>query len=156
MYMLIFLPNFSLGVLNPHVLVCGFSLCQMLNQVKKHNLWSKSLYSFSDQNRSKIILSGAAVNFIAHISKGEALTPFPPPPQVGRGAFYWVNRVCLSVAAPAFCVRILGNRSQGHCIVIVMKNATINKRTCSKPFDDNLCNQKLLFCPRCPKWSLSF
>ena len=23
-YMLLFLPNFSLGVLNPHVLVCGF------------------------------------------------------------------------------------------------------------------------------------
>ena len=25
-YMLLFLPNFSLGVLNPHVLVCGFLL----------------------------------------------------------------------------------------------------------------------------------
>ena len=25
-YVLLFLPNFSLGVLNPHVLICGFLL----------------------------------------------------------------------------------------------------------------------------------
>ena len=34
MYMLLFLPNFSLGVLNPHVLVCGFLLkCRLCNDL---------------------------------------------------------------------------------------------------------------------------
>ena len=38
LYMLLFLPNFSLGVLNPHVLVCGFLLlntcCELFNGFK--------------------------------------------------------------------------------------------------------------------------
>ena len=41
-YMLLFLPNFSLGVLNPHVLVCGFLLFVLM--VGNFNFVSGSLW----------------------------------------------------------------------------------------------------------------
>ena len=54
--MLLFLPNFSLGVLNPHVLVCEFLLYDFSKSHSKRNLPDQTCSSDSKFSTAKVHL----------------------------------------------------------------------------------------------------